>query len=117
MYAEKTNAKFKIGEAPLISATKQLNGKADSIIDFHGMKELQTLLLDTSSWFGSTDISKSACGYHKGLFGAFSMLETIADDFFLGSLDTFAKIKVMFVDALGIPYHIHEWYTLGHLLM
>ncbi|CEG80194.1 hypothetical protein RMATCC62417_14563 [Rhizopus microsporus] len=101
-----SDAEFKVGETPLKAMMKQLDDKdesnlykADGIIKLYGMKELEVLLLETSLCFGCKDNAKSCFDHHKGLFGALSMIKTIADESFLGSIETFAKIKVLFVHA------------------
>lgn len=73
--------------------------KADGLIRMYGYKRLEILLLETSSYFGSTDQPKSKFDHHKSLFGTLAMLKTIADDYQYGALATFQKIKALFVHA------------------
>lgn len=78
---------------------------ADGIIKFYNIKQLEILLLETSSSFGSTDKTKSSFDHHKGLFGILSMLKTVADEFYLASVGTFSKLKLFFVHASGSGYY------------
>ncbi|ORE15906.1 hypothetical protein BCV71DRAFT_184482, partial [Rhizopus microsporus] len=64
--------------------------------------------LETSSYFGSTDQSKSKFSHHKGLFGTLTMLKTVADDYQYGSLVTFQKIKVLFVHATDRAVYLYS---------
>lgn len=80
--------------------------KADGVIKRYSFEELEVLLLETSSHFGSTDKAKSSFDHHKGLFGGLSMPKTIADNFNLGSVESFAKITVLFAHASGMCYVI-----------
>lgn len=111
--AEETSsgAEFKMGEALLISMKKQLKDdddsnlyKADGIIKLYSLRELEVLLLETSSYFGSKDKTKASFDHHKGLFGALSMLKTIADEFYLGIAEVLSRVKVLFVHASGTLY-------------
>jgi hypothetical protein len=109
-----SDEEFKMGEAPLKAMMKQLDDKdestlykADGIVKLYGMKGLEVLILETSSHFGSNDNAKSCFDHHKGLFGALSMIKTIADENYLGSIETFAKVKVIFVHASGIPCNVY----------
>lgn len=54
---------------------------ADGLIRMYGYKNLEILLLKTSSYFGCSDHSKSKFDYHKGLFGSLAMIKTIADEY------------------------------------
>lgn len=78
--------------------------KADGLVKLHGINELEMLLLETSSHFGSTNKSKNCFDHHKGLFGVLSMLKVIADESNLALTETFSKVKVLFMHASGIPY-------------
>jgi hypothetical protein len=106
------DAEFRVGETPLESMTRQLNANddatlyyADGIITLYGMEELEVLLLETSSFFGSTKNNKRCFDHHKGLFGSLSMLKTIADEYYLGTIETFSKIKIVFVQAAGTTFY------------
>lgn len=96
-----SDAECKVEEAALKAMITQIGDtsdesnlyKADEIITLHGMKEVETLLLETSSHFGSTDKSKSCFDHHKGLFGALSMLKVIADENYLAS-----KLRLLYND-------------------
>lgn len=48
--------------------------------------------------------NKRCYDHHKGLFGSLSMIKTIADEFYLGSIETFSKIKILFVQAAGTDF-------------
>ncbi|KAL9538744.1 hypothetical protein MBANPS3_010706 [Mucor bainieri] len=101
-------AEFVVGETPLESMKKQLVEEdesslylADGLIKLFGLKEVEIVLLETSSHFGCTDSAKIAFDHHKGMYGTLAMLKSIADAFYLGKAETFAKIKVFFVQAAG----------------
>ncbi|KAI9258446.1 hypothetical protein EDC94DRAFT_635717 [Helicostylum pulchrum] len=72
---------------------------ADGLFKLYGLKGLGILLLETSGCFGNTDRVKHSFDHHKGLFGSLSMLKQISDSFHKASVDTFSKIKVLFVHA------------------
>lgn len=72
---------------------------ADGLIRMYGYKNLEILLLETSSYFGCSDQSKSKFDHHKGLFGSLAMIKTIADEYQYASITTFKKVKVIFVHA------------------
>ncbi|CEG82389.1 hypothetical protein RMATCC62417_16464 [Rhizopus microsporus] len=106
-----SGAEFKVGEAPLIAMKKQLKNDDDvnlyraySIIKLYSLRELEILLLETSCHFGSKDKTKASFDHHKGLFGALSMLKFIADEFYLGTIEVFSKLKALFksVGALDL---------------
>lgn len=105
--ANETNsdAEFKMGEAPLIAMKKQLKDnddanlyKADGIIKLYSLRE-PGVLLETPYHFGSKDKTKTSFDHHKGLFGSLSMLKTIADEFYLRTIEIFSRMKVLFVHA------------------
>ncbi|KAI7906786.1 uncharacterized protein BX663DRAFT_466981 [Cokeromyces recurvatus] len=73
--------------------------KVDGIITLYGIHRLELLLLETSSHFGYTDRSKISLDHYKGLFGALSMLKTIADTFYFASIEQFGQMKVFFTHA------------------
>lgn len=54
---------------------------ADGLIRMYGYKNLEILLLKTSSYSGCSDHSKSKFDHHKGLFGSLAMIKTIADEY------------------------------------
>ncbi|CAO3704074.1 unnamed protein product [Rhizopus stolonifer] len=104
---------FRVGETLLESMTKQLKGNddstlyyADGMITLYGMEELEVLLLETSSFFGSKKNNKRCFDHHKGLFGSLSMIKTVADEYYLGSIEDFSKIKIIFVQAAGRTIYI-----------
>lgn len=72
---------------------------ADGLIRMYGYKNLEILLLETSSHFGCSDQSKSKFDHHKGLFGPLAMIKTIADEYQYASITTVKKAKVIFVHA------------------
>ncbi|GAA5798331.1 hypothetical protein HPULCUR_003733 [Helicostylum pulchrum] len=107
-----SKAGFRRGEVPLQSMAKQLKSLefydeeshthlADGLFKLYGLKGLEILLLESSGCFGNTDRVKHSFDHHKGLFGALSMLKQIADSFHKASVDSFSKIKVLFVHAAG----------------
>ncbi|KAG1560891.1 hypothetical protein G6F49_002300 [Rhizopus delemar] len=104
---------FRVGETPLQSMAKQLNDNddstiyyADGIITLYGMEELEVLLLETSSFFGSKKNDKKCFDHHKGLFGSLSMIKTVADEYYLGSIENFSKVKIIFIQAAGRTIYI-----------
>ncbi|KAI8327842.1 hypothetical protein EDC96DRAFT_531244 [Choanephora cucurbitarum] len=107
---EKSQSEFTVGEIPLKAMSTQLDSaglyrddagqyKADGIITLYGIHRLEILLLETSSHFGCTDRSKISFDHHKGLFGALSMLKTIADTFYFASIEQFGQMKAFFTHA------------------
>ncbi|GAA5800857.1 hypothetical protein EDC94DRAFT_621123 [Helicostylum pulchrum] len=66
------------------------------------MKEIE-ILLETSSFFGCTNNVKKGFDHHKGHFGILAM---IADTYYLGSIDTFTNIKILFVHASGTTLYV-----------
>lgn len=106
-----SRAEFEVGETPLIAMKKQLGDTdeatlycADGIIKLYGMQEVEVLLLETSSFFGCTNSAKKALIITRGSFGTLAMIKTIADVFCFGPLETFGKVKILFVHAAGIMY-------------
>jgi hypothetical protein len=117
---ENTGVEFKTDEAPLKSMMMQLDDKdesnlykADGIIKLNDMDEIEVLLLEISSHFGCKENSKICFDHHKGLFCGLSMLKTIADSSYLGSVDAFSKIKILFIHAAIIVCRLFK-YTLKH---
>ncbi|KAG1631872.1 hypothetical protein G6F44_010886 [Rhizopus delemar] len=108
---ENCKAEFEVGETPLIAMKKQLDDTdeatlyyADGIIKLYGVKEVEVLLLETSSFFGCTNNAKKVLIIIRGSFGTLAMIKTIADIFCFGPLETFGKVKILFVHAAGIMY-------------
>ncbi|RCH85583.1 hypothetical protein CU097_003178, partial [Rhizopus azygosporus] len=76
--------------------------KVGGIMNLHAFNKVKILLLlETSEHFGNKENSKTSFGHHKGLFGALSMLKTIASEHSFGSMVTFKKLKVHFIHAAG----------------
>ncbi|OBZ82243.1 hypothetical protein A0J61_09710 [Choanephora cucurbitarum] len=103
-----SNLEFKVGEAMLCSMGKLLKHssnndsccyKADGIIKMFGFKEIEVALLETSSHFRNQDKTKHSFDHHKGTYGVLAMLKGIADEYHLASVDTFSKLKILFVHA------------------
>ncbi|CAO3637971.1 unnamed protein product [Mucor hiemalis] len=103
---EKRQSELTVGEIPLKAMSTQLDSaglyrddasqyKADGIITLYGIHRLEILLLETSSHFGCTD----RFDHHKELFGALSILKTIADTFYFASIEQFGQMKVFFTHA------------------
>ncbi|KAI8351191.1 hypothetical protein EDC96DRAFT_447990 [Choanephora cucurbitarum] len=108
--AEETSssAELVVGETPLVSMKKQLKEDesaklylADGLIRLYGLKNLELLLLETSSCFGCKDRAKGSFDHHKGVFGALSMIKAAADEFYLAKVNTFVKLKILFLHAFG----------------
>lgn len=103
---------FKPGEATLEAMKYQVKAtrickdenyqyKADGLIKLYGIKKLEILLMETSSFFGSKDRCKHSSDHHKGVYGVVAMLKTIGDSFEFGTISTFKRIKVFFLHAAG----------------
>lgn len=90
----------------LKDATEATLYKADSIITLYGIKQLEILVLETSSYFGSTDKTKRIFDHHKGVIGAVNMFRTISKKCTYGSVKTFAEIKIFFLHAAGMYIHV-----------
>ncbi|RCI01069.1 hypothetical protein CU098_012053, partial [Rhizopus stolonifer] len=41
-----------------------------------------------------------------GLFGSLSVIKTVADEYYLGSIEDFSKVKIIFVQAAGKTIYI-----------
>ncbi|KAG2236613.1 hypothetical protein INT48_000168, partial [Thamnidium elegans] len=78
----------------------------DGIIKLYSLREIEVLLLETSHHFGCKDKTKASFDHHKGLFGALSMLTTIADEFYLGTMEVFSRVKVLFVHAADTTAYV-----------
>ncbi|KAI8875631.1 hypothetical protein K501DRAFT_202218 [Backusella circina FSU 941] len=100
---------FIAGEEPLESMSKQQLEKycvddnrnvykADGIVMFHTEEEFETevLILETLSSFKKVSNTKKLFDYHKDLFGMFSILKTLADEYPMGGIQLFSLIKVYF---------------------
>ncbi|KAI8331866.1 hypothetical protein BC941DRAFT_463057 [Chlamydoabsidia padenii] len=98
---------FVPGETYLKSMTKQLVSidkhkderyqyKADGVFRLFEKKDLEILLLETSSSFVCRDKIKFSFDHHKSSFGAMAMLKSITD----------YKIKAFFVHAAGDQLHL-----------
>ena len=74
---------------------------SDGIIKLYGLKGLEVLLLEASGSFASMDWAKHSFGHHKDVFGALSMLKSIADKCEKASIEAFCQCKVFFVHAAG----------------
>lgn len=109
---QKSKSGFTASEIPLEVMSTQLDSvglyrddvrqyKADGKIMLHGIDRLKILLLETSSHFGCNDRPKISFDHHKGIFGALSMLKTIADTFCFASIEQFGKLRVFFTQAAG----------------
>lgn len=92
------------GEMPLKAMTFELHSdglykddavvyKTEGIITLYGMQNLEVLLLETSSHFGSSNSSKKAFDHHKGLYGALAMLKAFAGAFQYATVSQFGKLK------------------------
>ncbi|ORE18361.1 hypothetical protein BCV71DRAFT_285510, partial [Rhizopus microsporus] len=108
----KSGANFKMGEAPLQAMVKQLNdqdmcllNKLIGMIKFCNLERIKVLLLETSSRFGCTGKSKGSFDHHNGRL---PMINVIADRFYLGTIKTFSKLKMLFIHASGIKT-IYAW--------
>ncbi|KAI8329780.1 hypothetical protein EDC96DRAFT_57141 [Choanephora cucurbitarum] len=99
--AEKTSfsAEFVVGKTPFVSMKKQL--KEDESAKLYGLKNLELLLLEASSCFSCKDKAKESFDHYKGVFGSLSMMKAVADEFYLTKVNTFAKLKTLFLHAFG----------------
>ncbi|CAO3600465.1 unnamed protein product [Absidia cylindrospora] len=104
-FANVSGCGFLSGEPSLNSMTQQLETvdrhkdnryqyKADGVFRLLDKKNLEILLLETSSGFGSKDKVIISFDHHKGTFGAVAMLKSIADQYPYASVNLFRKIKV-----------------------
>lgn len=100
------------GEEELQAMTKRLSRmtreidhrkhyKADGVIKNAKFKDLEVLLVETAGPFGKTDNRKTSFDNVKGMFALLSMLKTIADQYFLGSVNTFQKLKLYYLQPSG----------------
>lgn len=100
------------GEEELQAMTKRLSRmtreidhrkhyKADGVIRNSKFKGLEVLLVETAGPFGKTDNRKTSFDNVKGMFALLSMLKTIADQYFLGSVNTFQKLKLYYLQPSG----------------
>lgn len=108
-----SGALFKTGEVPLQAMKNQTNDSneagiylADGVIRFYKIKQLEVLILETSSSFNKSDKVKSSFDHHKALFSVLAMLKTVADEYYLASVNTFSKLKLFFVHASGIQCNL-----------
>lgn len=113
-------ADFKRDEANLVAMSKQLIAlglevdnksqyKADGLIKFYGLNQLEALLLETSGSLNNTDKVKINFDHHKAIFGSLAMLKTVADEFPHASIKTFKDLKVYFVHAAGKCQYYQFW--------
>ncbi|KAI8146796.1 hypothetical protein BJV82DRAFT_397951 [Fennellomyces sp. T-0311] len=95
-------------EVNRLSADNRSCYKADAILRCsEPHQEMEVLLLETSNAYNSADKPKISFDFHKGLFGALSMLKTIADHHQYADFKTMAKLRVYFVHAH--TKHIRLW--------
>ncbi|KAI9258720.1 hypothetical protein EDC94DRAFT_521452, partial [Helicostylum pulchrum] len=73
--------------------------KADGVIRVQKMKYLEILLVETAGSFAKKDDRKLGFDNAKGMFALLAMLKTIADQYFYGTVETFQKIKLYFLQA------------------
>lgn len=66
-----------------------------------GERTVELSLLEVAGAFGYSDVSRSTKDHIKESFGTMALLQEIGHIFELGSLETFHKIRVCFVQALG----------------
>lgn len=104
---------FQIGEYKLESIKHEINRRDDEKLKscsynadgchtgIVGGKIVELSLLEVTGPFGCSDSPKSTKDHIKGSFGTLSLLQEIGHLFEFGSLDTFYKIRVYFVQALG----------------
>lgn len=101
-----------LGQPILESMTTQLKAtgayiddknqyKSDDIVKLFGIKDLEILVLETSSKFSNHDKSKINFDHHKGMFGSLAMLKCVTDAFPFGSVETFCEAKVFFLHSSG----------------
>ncbi|KAF7727191.1 hypothetical protein EC973_007889 [Apophysomyces ossiformis] len=109
---KKRGLQFFPGEERLRSMSIQLkaNGtyvderscyKADGVLRCtEDNNELEVTLLETSNAYGQADPTKINFDFHKGMYGAVSMLKTVADIYKYASFHIMAKLKLYF-------WHVH----------
>lgn len=110
---------FTPGEEPLQAMAEQLTiinakvdnrkqYKADGIIRLSKLNDLEVLLLETAGSFQSKDERKISFDNIKGMFALLAMVKSIADYFSHASVDTFAKLKLYYVQASGKEIHVKQ---------
>lgn len=85
------------GEEKLKSCSYNADGCHTAVV---GGKTIELSLLEVTGAFGFSDIARSTKDHIKGSFGTLALLQEIGHLFEFGSLDTFQKIRVYFVQAL-----------------
>ncbi|KAI8641277.1 hypothetical protein BD408DRAFT_433481 [Parasitella parasitica] len=102
---------FQIGEYKLESIKHEIDRRGDEQlkscsynadgchIGVIGGKTIELSLLEVTGAFGYSDVSRRTKDHIKGSFGTLALLREIGHLFELGSLDTFQKIRVYFVQA------------------
>ncbi|EIE76714.1 hypothetical protein RO3G_01418 [Rhizopus delemar RA 99-880] len=107
---EGCNAEFDVGERFLKAMGKQIKYigintqsksqyKADGIVSLYGVDNMEVLLLETSGHFKNDDQTKISFDHHKALYGTLAMLKCVSDTYKFGSMKTFQKIKIFFLQA------------------
>ncbi|OBZ89004.1 hypothetical protein A0J61_02955 [Choanephora cucurbitarum] len=81
--------------------------KTDGSIQVSDLKSLELLLIQISSCFGNTDKTNLNFDHHKGMFGAFSVLKCISDDFSFASVEDFIKQVVSLAEDKYT--HLYLW--------
>ncbi|KAI9488790.1 hypothetical protein BDB00DRAFT_771874 [Zychaea mexicana] len=79
---------------------------ADGIIK-DNQSDLEILLTEVSSAFGSNEVGKISFDHYKAMFGQLSMLRTVAHIYEYASFNTFKKLKVHFLHGHGTA--IRHW--------
>lgn len=105
------NVIFFPGEIELDAMTIQLKQKgmndgrfkynADGTLVVDDHSEIEILLTEVSSGYGSTEAGKISFGHFKAMFGVLAMLRTVAQLYDQASFNTFKKLKIHFLHAHG----------------
>jgi hypothetical protein len=82
-----------------IIKSKSEGYKADGIVRY---RDMEIMIVEACGQYGNLLMSKIQFDRHKGLYGALSMLRTIALKFRYASLLTFQKLEILFVHTKGI---------------
>lgn len=82
--------------------------KADGIIRLSTLNDLEALLLESAGSFQSQDERKILFDNIKGMYALLAMVKSIADYFSHASVETFAKLKLYYVQASVKEIHVKQ---------
>lgn len=119
---------FTPGEEPLRAMAEQLTMinsktdsrkqyKADGVIRASKLNDLEVLLLETAGSFKCKDERKISFDNIKGMFALLAMAKSIADDFSHASVETFAQLKLYYVQASGNRFLLGAYKSLVRIIL